>query len=240
MDWSTVRTAPLPSSPGLTHRFTVGRQLRPSLILLVGLLLASPAAAQIEVEGFLGSSVSAPSPLWIIQRGQPDLHLTGHWATRPFRPTWYYAGRIGLWRGTRGWLLDFTHHKMTLIDRPSTIQQFALTNGVNILTVSRGFRRGHFSWALGAGPTFTFPVNRVRGEALERGRGRGFFGGYFLSGVTAMASATRHFPLVFGSFLSLDGRVSTSFLQVPVADGHATIPNLALHLHAGVGYGLPR
>jgi hypothetical protein len=212
--------------------------VRQSLILLACLVSATPAMAQIEVEGFLGSSVSAPSPLWITQRGQPDLHLTGHWATRPFRPTWYYSGRIGLWRGNRGWLLDFTHHKMILIDRPSTIQQFALSNGVNIVTVSRGFRRGHFSWAIGAGPTFTFPLNRIRGEALERGRG--FFGGYFLSGATAMASATRHFPLLFGSFLSVDGRVSASFLRVPVAEGHATVPNLALHLHAGVGYALPR
>lgn len=207
-------------------------------LLVLLLLCPRQAWAQIEVEAFLGSSVSAPSPLWITQRGQPDLHLTGHWATRPFRPTWYYAGRVGLWRGNRGWLLDFTHHKMTLVDRPRTIQQFAITNGVNMLTVSRGFRRGHFSWALGAGPTFTFPLNRVRGEALERGRG--LFGGYFFSGVTAMGSATRHFPLVFGSFLSLDGRVSASFLRVPVAGGHATIPNLALHLHAGVGYSLPR
>ncbi|HEY8258153.1 MAG TPA: hypothetical protein VIG08_10925 [Gemmatimonadales bacterium] len=127
---------------------------------------------------------------------------------------------------------------MTLIDRPPSIQEFAVTNGVNIFTVSRGFRRGNFSWALGAGPVVTFPLNRVRGEALERGRG--FFGGYFLSGATAMASATRRVSLFYGAFLSLDGRVSASFLRIPVADGHATVPNLALHLHLGLGYSVPR
>jgi hypothetical protein len=207
------------------------------LTALLG-LAPRPALAQIEVEGFLGSSFSAPTPLSITQRDQPNLHVTAHWATRPFRPTWYYAGRIGVWRGNRGWLLDFTHHKMEMTDRPREIQQFQIFNGVNIVTVSRGFRRGKLSWALGAGPVVTFPVNRVRGMALDRGRG--FFGGYFLSGGTVMASATRHVPLPLGFLLSVDARASASYMRVPVANGHASVPNLALHLHAGVGYSVPR
>jgi aspartate-semialdehyde dehydrogenase len=36
--------------------------------------------------------------------------------------------------------------------------------------------------------------------------------------------------------MSLDGRVSASYVRVPVAHGHASVPNLALHLHAGLGY----
>ena len=210
------------------------------LVLLTALLglLTRPALAQIEVQGFLGSSFSASTPLSITQHGQPDLHVTAHWATRAFRPTWYYAARIGLWRGDRGWLLDFTHHKMDMTDRPPEIQQFEIFNGVNMVTVSRGFRRGKLSWALGAGPIVTFPVNRVRGLALERGRG--FFGGYFLSGANLMASATRHVPLPFGFLLSVDARASASYMRVPVAGGHASVPNLALHLHAGVGYAVPR
>jgi hypothetical protein len=50
-----------------------------------------------------------------------------------------------------------------------------------------------------------------------------------------MASATRRFPVLDGVFLSLDGRVSFSYVRVPVARGHASVPNLALHLHAGLG-----
>jgi hypothetical protein len=209
------------------------------LLLLSALVgMAPPAFAQIEVEAFLGTSFSSPSPLSIAQHGQPDLHVTAHWATRPFHPTWYYAGRIGLWRGDRGWLFDFTHHKMEMTNRSSSIQQFKILNGVNMLTLSRGFRRGKFSWAVGAGPVVTFPVNRVRGRALERGRG--FFGGYFLSGANVMASATRHVPLPLGFLFSLDARASASYMRVPVADGHASVPNLAVHVHAGVGYALPR
>lgn len=54
-----------------------------------------------------------------------------------------------------------------------------------------------------------------------------------------MASVTRRFPLAAGVFLSLDSRVSASYVHVPVANGHASVPNLALHFHAGVGYGAP-
>jgi hypothetical protein len=205
------------------------------LLLLLGLAgWPATARAQLELQAFLGSSVSAPSPLSITQEGSPDLNFTAHWATRPFLDTWYYAGRIGLWKGNRGWLLDFTHHKIYLTNAPPEIQRFRITNGMNLFTLSRGFRRGQFTYAVGAGPVITFPKTRVRDERLEAGRG--FLGGYFLSGANLMGSVTRRFPLVSGLFLSLDGRVSASYVRVPVARGHASVPNFALHVHAGGGY----
>jgi hypothetical protein len=207
-------------------------------MLAVLVLLSRPAWAQLEIQAFLGSSVSAPSPLTITQAGQPDLHFTAHWATRPWLDTWYYAGRIGLWRGDRGWLLDFTHHKIYLTNRPPEVQRFRITNGMNMITVSRGFRHGPLSFALGAGPVIAFPVTRVRGEKLQSDAG--FWGGYFLSGGNLMASATRSFPVVAGVFLSLDARASASYVRIPVAHGHASVPNFALHLHAGLGYGFGR
>jgi hypothetical protein len=195
------------------------------------------ARAQVELQGFLGSSVSVPTPLSISQAGQPPIHFTAHWATRPWLDTWYYGGRIGVWSGKRGWLFDFTHHKIYLTNGPSEVQKFRITNGMNLFTLSRGFRRGRFSYAIGAGPVITFPINRIRDRKLESGRG--FLGGYFLSGGNLMASATRRFPIASGFFLSLDGRVSATYVRVPVAGGHASVPNVALHLHAGVGYGTP-
>jgi hypothetical protein len=205
------------------------------LLLLLGLAgRAAPALAQVEVQAFLGSAVSAPTPLSITQRGQPDLDFTAHWATRPWLDTWYYAGRIGLWKANRGWLLDFTHHKIYLTNAPAEIQRFRITNGMNLFTLSRGFRRGKLTYAIGAGPVVTFPRIRVRGERIESGRG--FLGGYFLSGANVVGSVTRRFPLVSGFFLSLDGRISFSYVRVPVAGGHASVPNAALHLHVGAGF----
>lgn len=208
---------------------------RLSLLVLLGLAgRSSSAAAQLELQAFLGSSVSAPSPLSIHQQGQPHLDFTAHWATRPFLDTWYYAGRIGLWKGNRAWLFDFTHHKAYLTNPPPEVQRFRITNGMNMLTLSRGFRRKNLTYAVGAGPVITYPVNRVRGDRLESGRG--FLGGYFLSGGHVMASVTRRFPLTQGFFLSLDSRASLSYVRVPVAHGHAGVPNAALHFHAGLGF----
>ena len=199
---------------------------RTALLCLL-LAVAPPAAvrAQVEFQAFLGSSVSAPSPLSITQAGQPDVRFTAHWATRPWLDTWYYAGRVGLWSGDRGWLFDFTHHKIYLTNRPAEVQSFRITNGLNMITVSRGFRRGPLSFAVGAGPIVTFPRTRIRGETLEPGSG--FWGGYFLSGGNLMASATRSFPVLGGLFLSLDARASASYVRVPVAHGHAAVPNFA-------------
>jgi hypothetical protein len=212
--------------------------VRRSLALGLLVLAARPAAvrAQVELQAFFGSSVSLPTPLTITQAGEPDLHFTAHWATRPFLDTWYYGGRIGVWSGNRGWLFDFTHHKIYLTNRPAEVQRFRITNGMNLFTVGRGFRRGLFSYAIGAGPVITFPINRVRDRRLSGDRG--FWGGYFLSGANLMASATRQFPVAEGVFFSLDGRVSASYVRVPVAGGHASLPNVALHFHAGLGYGI--
>ena len=204
-------------------------------LALLGLALGpSRASAQIELQGFLGSSVSSPSPLSISQHGRPDIDFTAHWATRPWLDTWYYAGRIGVWKGNRGWLFDFVHHKIYLSNNPPEVEKFRITNGMNMFVLSRGFRRGKLTYAVGAGPVITFPINRVRDQKLESGRG--FLGGYFLSGGTIMGSVTRRFPLAAGFFLSLDSRVSTTYVRVPVADGHASVPNFALHLHAGLGF----
>jgi len=208
-----------------------------ALLLFFGLVgWPTRVCAQVEVQAFLGSSVSLPTPLSITQRGAPDLHFTARWATRPFLDTWYYGGRIGFWSGDRGWLFDFTHHKIYLTNGPPEVEKFRITNGMNMFTISRGFRRGLLSYTIGAGPVITFPVNRVRNQKLDSGRG--FLGGYFLSGGHLMASVTRLLPVAEHFFLSLDGRMSASYVRVPVSGGHAALPNVALHLHVGGGFSL--
>jgi hypothetical protein len=208
-----------------------------SFTLLLALLLVPAtlrAQTRVELQGFLGSAASLPSRISVTQAGQPDLHVTAHWDTRPWKDTWYYAGRLGFWRGHRGWLLDFTHHKIYQNNPTPEIELFRITNGMNLFTVSRGFEKGHLAWQFGAGPVVTFPISRVRDRKLEAGRG--FMGGYFLSGGHVMAAVTRRLHVAAGLFLSLDGRASFSYVRVPVYMGHASVPNFALHFHVGMGY----
>jgi hypothetical protein len=209
-------------------------QLHRLSLALALVFLPATAHAQLEMQAYLGSSLSAPSPVRISQAGQPDLRFTGHWATRPFLDTWYYAGRLALWRGNRGWLLDFTHHKIYLTNPPPEVQRFQITNGMNMFTLSRGYRRGKLTYAVGAGPVVAAPITRIRGQSLPSDRG--FFGRYFLAGGNLMTSITRRFPLGLGFGLLLDGRASTSYVRVPVAGGHTSVLNLAAHVHVGIGW----
>lgn len=228
-------------APAGNQRWTVIFLTMRSCFLLTstGLILTSaspqPASAQIEAQIFLGSSASIPLPITISQTGQPDIHFTAHWATNPTRPAPYYAWRLGFWKGNRGWRLDHTHHKIYLTNFPPEVEAFRITNGFNLATVSRAFRRDKLTYSLGAGPVITYPISTVRGKKLDHDRG---WNGYLLSGGTIIGMATREFPIVSGLVLSLDARVSASYVRVPVIEGHASVPNGAFHLHAGLGYRL--
>ena len=215
--------------------------MRPLIATVTGLAAvlgtAQPAAAQIEAQIFAGSAASLPLPITISQDGQPDLHFTAQWATHPGRQARYYAWRIGIWNGNRGWRLDHTHHKIYLTNPPPEVGEFKITNGFNILSLSRAFRRGNFSYSLGAGPVIAYPFNTVRGLSLAKDRG---MGGYVLAGASVVAMATRSIPLTGRLTFDLDVRGSASRARVPVVTGHATVPNLALHFHGGLGYQLGR
>lgn len=212
----------------------MSRALLGPAVAVAALAMAPKAAsAQLEAQIFFGSALSLPLPMSITQTGESDLSFTAHWATRPRRPTWYYAWRIGVWKGTRGWRLDHTHHKIYLTNPPPEVQQFQITNGFNIATISRAFRSKNLTYSLGAGPVITYPISRVRDKKIDHDRG---WNGYLLSGGSILGMVTREFPLTAGLVLSLDARGSASYVRVPVVNGHASVPNMALHLHAGLGY----
>jgi len=211
------------------RRLILGQALALSALALV----PGSATAQLEVQAFFGSAASLPLPISIHQAGQPDLNFTARWTTKPTRPTWYYAWRIGLWKGNRGWRLDHTHHKIYLTNPPPEVQQFRITNGFNIATISRAYRSRNLTYSIGAGPVITYPINTVRNKKLDHDRG---WNGYVLGGGSILGMVTREFPITGGLVLSLDGRASASYVRVPVIDGHASVPNAALHLHAGLGY----
>lgn len=205
----------------------------PLLLLLLGAGTPTLAPAQVEIQLFTGSALSLPLPMTVSQDGYPDVRFTARWATRPSRPTWYYAWRVGVWKRDRGWRLDHTHHKIYLLNNPAEVDTFRITNGFNIVTVSRAFRHRNLTASIGAGPVVTYPISTVRGKKFDHDSG---LHGYHLSGGSLMLMATREFPLVEGLVLSLDARGSLSYVSVPIVDGHAHVPNAALHLHAGLGY----
>lgn len=207
-----------------------------ALLIGLALALAAPAtlSAQWRLEAWFGNALNANSPLTIHQAREPDIHLSADWSTRPWTPTWYYAGRVAKWSGTTGYAFEFVHHKIYLDNpAPPEVARFQVTNGVNQLLVERLWRRGGWEYGAGVGPVFAVPISEVRGLTYDQSAGtfgsKYEFGGGVIAG--NLARRVKLLPFTYGSF-SVKGTVS--YLNVNVAEGNAITMNYALHFQYGL------
>lgn len=205
------------------------------LLLAAFVATTAPAAAQWRVEAWFGDAFNLGTPLTIEQQGEPDLHINADWSTRPWRPTWYYAGRVARWKGRSAWAFEYMHHKLYLDNPPPEVGAFRITNGVNNLLIERHWRvGGGWEVGLGAGPAFAVPISRVRGKVYSRGGGGIFKSHYELAGGTVLATVARRLKLLPYTYGSLAIKTTLSHLDVNVAQGRAHLNNVALHLQYGL------
>lgn len=211
------------------------------------IILSAGAAAPVKVDAeparrarwvFQASTGTAHqfrSRLNIRQEGEADLDFTARYETRPYTSgAPYYSLRIGRWKGDRAWEFETHHHLVTLVDDPTgVIGNFQITHGYNLNTLNRAWLAGGLIWRIGAGVVITHPESTVRGRTFS---GDGFAEGFYLSGVCGQLSLEKRLRLWGGLFLSLEGKFTAAWAQVPIADGEATVPNYALHALAGLGY----
>ncbi len=217
-----------------------GRRVCALTTALVIAIPARAARAQLALSVFGGTSFSLPTPLTISQSGFPDLHFTAQYRTMPFHETYYYAGRLALWgKHHNAWIFDYTHHKLVLSNPPPEVQAFRITFGFNQFAIGRAFYRHGLIWSLAAGPVLANPYSVIRGQLRDHSGGP-WNSGYLLSGGTLQGGLSKQFRVFDRIFVVADSRVSLSYVRVPVANGHASVPNVALHLHFGVGFGGPR
>ncbi len=209
--------------------------------VLVGLtfLWAGPAGADAggrwAVEFHLGGALNLPLPLMIRQDGHDDLAFRSRWNTRALELPLYYVGRLVNREGDRGWALDLTHHKLYLVDPPDPVQSFAVSHGYNLLMLHRLAEHRGRRYGLGAGLVIAHPESEVRGQRLAE-RGGLFRSGYYLSGLTVGALASWLPARRCGLYPAAEARVTTSYARMPVARGHARVPNVALHVTVGMGW----
>jgi hypothetical protein len=212
--------------PRRVHRPTLPAQALLSLALV---LLPSPAAAQWTFEFFMGTAFNAPTPLTISQTGYPDIRITADYETKPLHPIQYYAYRLARWRDNDGWLLEHLHHKVYLKNVTAEVPAFEVSHGYNLVTINRGWRRGANLFIFGGGAVISYTHSEVRGLHYSQDSP------YHLSGVTIQGSAARRVNLTGHFFISGEAKLTASWARVPVVDGHAKVPNAALHLLAGAG-----
>ena len=210
-----------------------------SIAMLSTALLAPGAFAETEdawsFEMFLGAAQSFPMPLTIRQEGYADINLTAEYETRPFEEPPYCAWRVGRWKEGRAWELEFVHHKLYLRNEPPDVQHFEITHGYNLITVNRAWSYAGFVFRFGAGVVVSHPESIIRDQELPEDEG--FLGlGFYRSGSTAQGTAGKKFYLKKGLFWTLEAKLTVSYAWVPVVEGDADAPVIALHGLFGLGY----
>lgn len=188
-----------------------------------------------EIEARLGGAWNAPLPIRLRQQGQDDLELTARWNTKSFEQPLYYGARLSAWGGVSGWALDLVHHKLHLDDPPPEVQSLAISHGYNLVTVQRLETRGHWRYGAGLGVVVAHPESEVRGRKLDEHRGL-FRSGYYISGATGEAHLGAFRGLGKRLVGIVEARLTLSYASVPIADGDARVPNLAIHAAAGLGW----
>ena len=215
----------------------LARAARLAALFVTLLAIARDARAQTtwSVQLFGGSAYSFHTPLTIHQTGEPDIHLTAHYSTRPWSGARYYAYRFGRWDPSGAWELEMVHHKVYLDNPPPEVQHFEVSHGYNLVYVNHAIRRYDFIFRLGAGVVIARPESVIRN--LRRSEDRGLFhAGYYFTGPSGQLAVERRFRLWRGLFASAEGKLSAARARMSVPGGQATVPNVALHGLLGVGY----
>ena len=210
-------------------------RIAPALVLTLLAARPAPAAPRWQIDARLGGAWNVPLPLVLRQEGSDELRPAARWRTNALEFPLYYSWRVTRWQGEAGWALDLTHHKLHLADPPPEIGRFAISHGYNLLTVQRLRQEDgwHYGGALGA--VVAHPESEVRGLTLDEHGGL-FGAGYYVSGPTAGALLGRS-SHVTGRLQALgEVRLTLSYASVPIARGHARVPNLALHGTIGLGW----
>ena len=119
-------------------------------------LLASPAAAEFELGGYIGPQIAHDSD---IEGNDPGgvgaFSIDAIWEGRAFEPPPHYGFRLIYWRTERfGWQLDFDHQKVYADDETLSttgFEELEFTDGLNALTVGPIWR-----WQLEQAPRVGF------------------------------------------------------------------------------------
>lgn len=221
------------------------------------------ASAETQVSLYTGTSLTRDSDLRVGQPGVgTDLTLHGvRWDARPFHPAPYYGLRVTRFLDAGspwGVALDYTHYKMyartdrvvqadgtfrgTAVSGPAPmsryVQQFELSHGVNLLSVSAIYRwqelallGGRVQPYLGAGLAHYRPhsENQVGGLPHETG--------YAPSGLGWQALAGARYGLTDRTSLFLETKFNSGTARVDIAGGRAETPLRTFHLLGGITVG---
>jgi hypothetical protein len=141
--------------------------------------------------------------------------------------------KLGKWKDGKAWEIETHHHKLFLDNKPDEVQQFAISHGYNLNTVNRAWLINGYIYRVGLGIVVTHPETEVRGKEYND---EGGWNGFHLSGVTSQLGVEKRFKMGGNWYYTLEAKFTASYARIPIADGHADVPNIAIHGIFGIGY----
>ena len=137
----------------------------------------------------------------------------------------------------RGWEAELNHLKVYLKNLPEEVDRFSISHGYNQIFINRIFNAGGINRKVGLGWVAAHPENTVRGLKLDEKKGL-FGDGYYLTGPAIQYGTWKEIPLGKHFFLLAEVRISAAWATVPVVNGSASAPVVAVHLQFGPGFRL--
>lgn len=192
------------------------------------------AQSRLSFELHGGEVFNLPLPLTVTQNGYPDLKITARYNSESFTLPVYWNMRLSRWQRDKAWELELIHHKLYLDNTTPEIQKFNISHGFNLIMLNRGFDKKKFRYRFGAGIVLAHPESNIRGK--EFGDSTDDYDlGYYLSGPVLNLAFGTAFRLNDLFYFDLESKLTYAYARVKVAEGHAAVNNLALHLIFGLG-----
>ena len=207
------------------------------LLPLVATAQDSCPRGSMAAELYTGTAWSPRLPLDVSVAGERT-RIRARYGTRPFSDAPYYTSRIGIARADgRGVEAEMLHHKLYLENPAPPIERFEVSHGYNLPMVNVVTPSAGAELRVGVGLVVAHPEGRIAGREVG-GLRTALGGGYHIAGVTTqVAIGRRH---VFGRgplalIASPEAKLTASWARMCLGDVGVTVPNVALHVLAGLG-----
>ncbi len=208
--------------------------------LVLSLSSFSQEKSEWSVEANFGFPVNINHPITIKQQGHQDLNFTAKFYSEPFKQPFFYVYRFSKWKNDKAWELEMMHQKLYLSNPPEEIQYFNITHGFNLITLNRSFKikllkKHDFIVKFGTGIVLAHAENMVRGKEFDQKQS--FLNlGYYVTGPVLNLALAKRFKISNRTYFNLETKFNSSYADVPIVDGYATLWHSAFSFIGGIGY----
>ena len=166
-----------------------------------------------------------------------DIVHSARWSGRPFVDTSYYTIRIENWAGNKVSGVELVHHKMYLLNNPTGIDNFSISDGYNMIFYNVGKRNeDNLISKFGIGIIWAHPDITLTGR--DRFWNSGGVSGFYFSGVALQASLERWFYETTHHVFTVEGKLTAGYARLRISEDDsefADVPHIAAHLTFGLG-----